>query len=321
MTQPNSTGQVHVVFGSGQIGAPLARLLAARGHTVRQVRRNTVGMSEGITPVYGDAADLAFAARASEGATAIYHCMNPAYTVQAWEDFLPHWADSLTQAAGRAKAKLVVLDNLYNLGVPATPLNESSTLAPLGPKGEIRAKVQAQYMTAHQRGIARVVLARGSDFYGPGATQSHFGDSFWPGVLANGGGTFIVPAVVPHTLTYTLDVASALATLADAPDDAYGRWWPIPSSPAITARETTKHLSKALGREIRVNVIPTFIRKGLGLFMPMLRELDEMMPSWQSPYVLDDRSFRERFGVTHTPIEQGTQASVAWAREHYGKKK
>jgi nucleoside-diphosphate-sugar epimerase len=31
--------QVHVVFGAGQIGTPLARLLAARGNEVRIVRR------------------------------------------------------------------------------------------------------------------------------------------------------------------------------------------------------------------------------------------------------------------------------------------
>lgn len=321
MTQHSLTGQVHVVFGAGQIGTPLAELLVSRGHTVRQVRRNAAPAPAGVSAVHGDAADMAFAARASEGATAIYHCMNPAYTAQQWEDFLPRWADSLTQAAGRAKAKLVVLDNLYNLGAPSSPLGESTPIAPLGRKGAIRAAVQSQYMTAHQKGIARVVLARGSDFYGPGGIQSHFGDSFWPGVLANGGGTFLVPADVPHSLTYTLDVASAMATLADAPDDAYGRWWAIPTAEALTVRQTTQHLSTALGREIRVNVIPTFVRKGLGLFMPMLRELEEMMPSWQSPYVLDDSPFRARFGVMPTPVDQAAVATVAWAREHYARKK
>lgn len=320
MTHSPPTGQIHVVFGAGQIGTPLARLLVSRGHTVRMVRRKLGAVPPGVTLVRGDAADLASAARAAEGASAIYHCMNPAYSSQQWDDFLPRWADSLTQAAGRAKAKLVVLDNLYNLGVPPGPITEDCPVAPTTRKGAIRAGVQQQYLAAHERGSARVVLGRASDFFGPGANQSHFGDSFWPGVLARGGGTFIVPADVPHSLTYTLDVANGLATLADAPDDAYGRWWMLPTGPAITARETTKHLSGALGRDIRVQVIPTLIRRVLGMFMPTLRELEEMMPTWRSSYVVDDRQFRERFGVAHTPIDQAATATVAWAREHYARK-
>ncbi|MEO5988832.1 MAG: NAD-dependent epimerase/dehydratase family protein [Candidatus Eisenbacteria bacterium] len=320
MTQQQSTGQTHVVFGAGQIGTPLAQLLVARGHTVRQVRRKSAAVPAGVTVVHGDAADLAFAARAAEGATAIYHCMNPAYSTQQWEDFLPRWADSLTQAAGRAKARLVVLDNLYNLGVPAGPINEDTPMAATTRKGAIRERVQAKYIHAHERGHARVVMGRASDFFGPGASQSHFGDSFWPGVLANGGGTFIVPVDVPHSLAYTHDVVAGLATLAEAPEEAYCRWWVLPTGPAITARETAKHLSAALGRNIRINVIPSFIRRTLGLFMPTLRELEEMMPTWRSPYVVDDRQFRERFGVSHTPMEEAATATVAWAREHYGRK-
>ena len=98
------------------------------------------------------------------------------------------------------------------------------------------------------------------------------------------------------------------------------RWWALPAGPAITARETARHMATALGREIRVNVIPTIIRRGLGLFMPTLRELEEMMPTWQSPYVLDDGQFRQCFGASHTPIETAATATVAWAREHYARK-
>jgi predicted dinucleotide-binding enzyme len=35
----NASRQLHVVFGAGQIGAPLARLLRTQGHDVRIVRR------------------------------------------------------------------------------------------------------------------------------------------------------------------------------------------------------------------------------------------------------------------------------------------
>jgi hypothetical protein len=57
----------------------------------------------------------------------------------------------------------------------------------------------------------------------------------------------------------------------------------------------------------------------LGLFMPMLKEVGEMLHQWDSDFVVDDARFRERFDVTATPLRSGAEATVAWARSRWGK--
>jgi len=65
---------LHVVFGAGQIGTPLVRLLRERGHAVRLVRRSGPG-PEGIETLHGDASDPAFAAEATSGSSACASCV------------------------------------------------------------------------------------------------------------------------------------------------------------------------------------------------------------------------------------------------------
>jgi hypothetical protein len=54
--------------------------------------------------------------------------------------------------------------------------------------------------------------------------------------------------------------------------------------------------------------------KLLGLFVPPLREIDEMLYQWDEPFVADDRAFRARFGALPTAPEEAARRTVAWAR-------
>ena len=308
---------LHVVFGAGQIGTPLARLLQSRGHEVRLVRRSGGG-PEGVPVLHGDAGDPAFAAEAARGASVIYHCMNPAYDAKVWARELPRILQSLVAAAGRAGARLVVLDNLYALGRPGgKPLSEDSPVAPASRKGEIRARVSEQLFEAHRSGRVHAVSGRASDFYGPGGTATYFGDTFWPKALKDGVAQVFANPDTPHTYHYTLDVAAGLATLAEAPDDLTGRWWMLPAAPAESTRALIARLGGALGRELRVQRMPKAMLALAGLFVPLVREVLEMTYQWDKSFVTDDRQFRERFGATPTSLEAGARATVAWALERY----
>jgi hypothetical protein len=76
-------------------------------------------------------------------------------------------------------------------------------------------------------------------------------------------------------------------------------------------------LGSALGVELKVQAVPTLAMKGLGLFMPMMRELGEMGYQWSEPFVTDDRAFRGRFGGKPTSLDDGARAMADWARQHY----
>ncbi|MGA7984488.1 MAG: NAD(P)-dependent oxidoreductase, partial [Burkholderiales bacterium] len=64
---------MHVIFGAGQVGTPLAIKLREQGERVRVVRRAHGEIAAGAELVPGDALDPGLCARACEGARVVYH--------------------------------------------------------------------------------------------------------------------------------------------------------------------------------------------------------------------------------------------------------
>jgi nucleoside-diphosphate-sugar epimerase len=312
-------GERHVIFGSGQVGLPLAQHLLAAGKQVRIVRRSA-GQLPGAETRQGDAADPAFCLRAAAGAATVYHCMNPSYDAAVWADLVPRYMNNLIAAAGDARARLVVLDNVYMLGRPGgRRLDEDSPMAPCSRKGEIRARAAERLFDAHRRGEVVATSGRASDFYGPGGTLTGLGDFFWPRALANKTAYSPYPLDAVHTYHYIPDVAAGLATLGCAPDDAYGRPWMLPCAPAESMRQLIARLEQTLGRRLSVSRVPRLVVKAAGLFMPIMKELDEMLYQWDEPFIVDDSRFRARFRQEPTAVGDAAQATVAWAQGHYGR--
>lgn len=314
------TTELHVLFGAGQIGQPLARLLMADGKRVRIAKRSPNGMPPGAEVIQGDATDEAFCVRAAEGAATVYHCMNPAYDARLWAELLPRWMDNLIAAAGRAGARLVVLDNVYMLGKPGgRPLDEDTPPNPCSRKGEIRARIAERLFEAHRRGDLPAATGRASDYYGPGATLTHLGDQFWPRALAGKKAWVLVDPDALHTYHYVFDVAAGLKTLGCAEPDAYGQAWMLPCAPAESMRQLVARFSHKLDRNIRLAGAPRWLIKTAGIFIPLVREVDEMMYQWDEPFVIDDRRFRERFQQQPTDVDDAAAATVVWAQQHYAK--
>jgi hypothetical protein len=170
---------------------------------------------------------------------------------------------------------------------------------------------------AHRRGDVMATSGRASDYYGPGGTLSHLGDLFWPPALAGKTARVVVDPDAIHTYHYIPDVAAGLATLGCAQADVYGRPWMLPCSPAVSMRDLVSRFARELGREIRLARMPRFVLKAAGLFMPLLREVDEMQYQWDEPFVINDRQFRERFRQEPVDVEEAAAATVAWAQANY----
>jgi nucleoside-diphosphate-sugar epimerase len=244
--------------------------------------------------------------------------MVPPYDARLWEAQLPRLASNLEAAARQAKARLVVLDNLYAVGRPHGRLvDEDVPMNPCSRKGEIRARVAEALFAAHERGDVRVTMGRASDFYGPGGVRTHFGEPFWRAALAGKTATLLVRLDTPHTYHFMRDVARGLATLGLAEDDVLGRAWMLPCAPALSTRELVSRFSEALERPIRVRSVPALAARALGLAVPVIREVAEMSYLWEEPFVVDDRRFRARFGLDGTPIPEGARETVSWARKAY----
>ena len=309
--------ELHVIFGGGQVGQPLARILRERGQRVRMVKRSP-GVPEGIELLRGDATNRNFCKEAARDASTVYHCMNPPYSARLWADLIPKYINNLIAAAGSSGARLVVLESVYMLGrTGGRPMNEDTPLNPCSRKGEIRAREAERLFEAHRRGEVRATAGRASDYYGPGATISHLGDQFWKPVIAGGRGRVLVNPDAIHTYHYVPDVAAGLATFGGAADDAYGKPWMLPCAPPESMRALVARFSRYIGRDIGLTAMPRWTMRALGLVVPMIREIDEMLYQWDEPFVIDDRRFRNAFTAEPTEVERAAADTVAWAKVHY----
>jgi nucleoside-diphosphate-sugar epimerase len=306
---------LHVVLGAGQIGTRVADILLARGHRVRLVRRGPPGAPRpSLEWVSGDITDLAFAERAARGAAVVYDCMNPAY--HRWPKSLLPMGHGALHGAAKAGAKLVALDCLYMYGRPSGPMNEDAPLTPCSEKGALRVALAEARLGAHRRGEVRIAIGRASDFFGPDVPTSFWGDRFYERVLAGRPAECVGDPDMPHAYTYAPDVARALVVLGER-DEALGRVWHLPTSPAESTRALARRLGEALGVRAEVARVPRLALRAMGLFSPFMREVAEMAYQWDMPFVLDDARFRAAFGQGPTPIDAAVAETAAWARARF----
>ncbi len=313
-----NSSPLHVVLGAGQIGTLLARSLRARGEHVRQVRRGKVSAStEGHEWVSGDLSDPTFAARVMEGAAAVYHCVSSPY--HEWTKLLPPLQSGILAGARATSAKLVVLDNLYMYGRAEESMRETTPVRPCSKKGELRARLAEELLAAHGKNGVRVAIGRASDFFGPEVTLAAvFGERFYTRVLNGKRGEGLGNPDMPHAYSYGPDVAEGLRVLGTSDDDVFGRVWHLPTTHRGTTRELADALSVALGGKAELGSLPPWLFRALGLFVPQMREIPEMLYQWEMPFLLDDAAFRRRFSVEPTSAEVAVRDTAVWARGRFG---
>ena len=229
---------LHVVFGTGQVGQALAACLAGRGLAVRAVSRHRpAALADGIDWRAADAADPDAAADAAKGAAVVYQCLNAPYP--RWPELFPPLQRGALAAAERAGALLVTLENLYGYGpTGGKAMTEDLPLAATTVKGRTRAAMTGELLAAAAAGRVRIAIGRASDFFGAGVTEgSTLGRRVFGNALAGQRADFIGNPELLHTYSYVPDIAAALATLGTDPR-AVGEVWHLPGPQTGTDRKS-----------------------------------------------------------------------------------
>ncbi len=306
----------HLVVGAGPVGSATARLLAEQGHTVSVLTRSGTGPAHpAITLERGDAADAAALTRLAiqRRAVAIYNCVNPPY--HQWDTAWPPIHRSFMEAAATSGAVLVMMDNLYAFGPDAPmPLHEHDPMLAGGKKGTVRRTMATEILEAHAAGRLRGTLARASDFIGPEVTDSAMGDRVVPKVLAGKKVSVLGSLDAPHHFSYMPDVARTLVTIG-TDERAWGQAWHVPNAPAVSQRETIQALAAAAGTTVGVGAVPWIAVRVLGLFVAMMRELQETRYQFDRPWIADSTLTEQTFGLRATPLAEQAAATVAWFRD------
>ena len=298
-----------VIFGSGAVGRPVMEQLVGRGDQVRVAQRSRPkDLPAGVEHVSCDVLDADAVARAVENASQVVLAVAFAYDARIWRTTWPKAMANVLAACAAAGARLVFVDNLYQLGPQTEPRREDMALSDHGEKPAILAELTRMWQAAHRQ--VRVAALRCSDFYGPGVTNAHLG-VFALGELAKGRtAQLLVPPDTPHDFAYVPDIARAVVTLLDAPDDAFGQAWNMPCAPTQTPRDLLAIGAVALGQRNRILAVPLWLMRPLGLVYRMAKEVVDIGFTWDRPYVVDGSKFTRRFGFTATPYEVGMVAAA-----------
>ena len=302
----------HVILGKGPIGRTLADQLARAGHDVTVLSRSgaPAPTSGAIRHTALDVADADALAAATEGAEALYNCLNPAY--HRWVTDWPPLAHAALHAAEASGAVLVTVGNLDAYGPGTHPMREDSPLASVEAKGVVRATMWRGAQAAHDAGRLRATEVRGSDYLGPGSgMNAHAGDRMLAPLLAGRRLRPIGSADQPHSWTYLPDFARALAAAATTPA-AWGHAWHAPTPEPLTYRELATRFADAAGApRPRISPVPMWLVGALGPVAPMLREIHRIGYQFTDPFVLDSARSQQVLGLAPTPWEAIVEQTLA----------
>ena len=305
--------QSHVIIGAGPVARATASELLARGKRVRSVTRTGGGeLPAGVERVKADASHESALIEATEGAATIYNCANPPY--HRWDTEWPPINAAILAAAERHGSVLVTMGNLYGYGPGNHPFVETDPLAATGTKGKVRAAMWEMQLAAHRAGRVRVTEARASDFIGPWVLSAALGERVVPRILAGKSVSLMGHVDMAHAVTAMNDVGIAMAILGND-ERALGRAWHVPTAPARTQRELVDGLCAAAGvNPVKIKRLGPAMLKIAGVFVPMIRGLQEVQYQFTAPFDLDSSDFTATFDVKPTPLDHTFESTVAWYR-------
>ncbi|MDG2111416.1 MAG: NAD-dependent epimerase/dehydratase family protein [Actinomycetota bacterium] len=306
---------LHLIVGAGAVGTGTAIRLADRGHDVRIVTRSGSGPAHArIERVKGDATNRSLLTELATNSHAIYNAANPPY--QKWPTAWPVLADAMLHAVERTGGRLVTMSNLYGFAPGASPMRATDLLEPATRKGAVRAQMWHQALEAHRAGRVRVTEARASDYVGPGlGGTSHFGDRVVPRALTGKTVSFLGRTDVPHSWTYIADVCKVLAVLG-TDDASLGRAWHVPTQPPLSAQQMVERLCALAGvAAVKVRSVPRAALRLMGLAVPAVRELGEVLYQFDEPFEIDAADTTTTFGLHPTSLDDQLLATIASYRD------
>lgn len=302
---------LHVIFGTGSVGCWTARALRELEIPVRAVNRSGKRpelMPEDVEIIAADASVQGQAIDAAKGSVVVYQALNPEY--HEWHEYFPGLQSGVLAAAKAADARYVSIENLYMYD-SSKPITEESPVLPKSKKGELRARMANEVISAHERGDIRATMLRSSDYYGPGVRGSAMGEMVFGNLIAGKKAQVGGSAEMPHSWSYIEDVGRAAAILGTH-DEALGKVWIAQHAPPVTQGEMVKMACQILGIEPQISVISPFMMRLAGLFVPGARATVEMLYEFTEPFIVDSTKFETTFSVKATPIKAGIMETIEW---------
>jgi nucleoside-diphosphate-sugar epimerase len=301
-----------ILGANGTIGSALAKELTTYTDKIRLVGRNPKRINDTDELFPADLSDGQQVERAIEGSEVVYLLVGFDYKLKVWQDKWPRLMRATVDACIKHHAKLVFFDNVYLYDKNAIPhMTEDSPVNPSSKKGKVRQQIAEMMMNEIKNGKLEGLIARSADFYGPHNEKSVLQEMAYKNMKKGKSPMWMIDADKIHSFTYTPDAAKAVAIVGNTAD-AYNQSWHLPTSAEkITARQIIDLFNKEMGMSKKIKLMPMWMLKLLGIFIPILREMPEMMYQNDRDYYFDSSKFNKRFSFIPTSYQDGVKEIVA----------
>lgn len=302
---------MHTILGAnGVIAQELSRALISFSPRIRQVSRHPRKVNPTDETVAADLLDAQAACNAVSGSEVVYLVAGLKYDTSVWQEQWPQVMRNVIDACTHHGARLVFFDNVYAYGRVDGVMTEETPFNPISKKGEVRAKIATMLMDEMQSGNLRAMIVRAADFYGPGAAQSFPHATVFERLKAGKAPQWIGNPNTVHTFTFTPDAGHAVAVLGRS-SEAYGQTWHLPTTKEpLTGADFVRLACELAEQPYKLQVAPRWMLRLMAIFMPVLRENDEMMYQFEYDYHFDSTKIESAFGLQAMPYYRGISESL-----------
>lgn len=300
---------LHTILGAGgPVGKSLATALTNLNKPVRLVGRQPLLTNKGQSWFKADLTIQQEVIDALEGSEVAYLTIGLPYSTKIWREYWPLVMKNVTTACLHHGVRLVFFDNIYALSRDhLNPITESSPLQPSSKKGEIRAEVTKILMEAVERKGLMGLIARSADFLTLEENKGLIKPLLYDRMKKNQRAQWICNANVIHNFSYLPDLGKGTALLGTTPD-VMQQVWNLPTDPTpMTGVDWIRLMAEEMPASEKYTVISAGMIKFLGLFVPYMRELVEMLYQYNKDYYFDSSKFNRYFKFIPTPPREAIQ--------------
>jgi nucleoside-diphosphate-sugar epimerase len=300
-----------ILGANGTIGKLLAKELLNYTQDIRLVSRNPEKINESDELFPADLTDANMVDKAIEGSDIVYLVVGFDYNLKTWQNNWPKLMKATIESCIRHQAKLVFFDNVYMYDKSAIPhMTEDSPINPSSKKGLVRKEIADMLLKAVAEKKISALIARAPDFYGPGNQNSYLIQVVYNNLIKGKNANWFINANKKHSFIYTPDAAKACALLGNSPD-SYNQVWHLPTDDhTLSGQEWLDLFNREMKTDKKLSVLPMFLIRILGIFMPFMREMPEMMYQYDQDYFFDSTKFQKRFNFTPTSYQAGVKQIV-----------
>lgn len=311
--------EILILGSTGSIGYAFADNLISKNTSITVLVRNVQKASNLfkenplVEIVQGDVQDLELLKRISKDKKHIFHGIN--YPYDKWFGNMDTATEKVIEAASQNQAMIIFPGNVYNYGnVPL--IHEDSPQNPCTRKGVLRVELEKILFEAAQAGKCKVLNVCLPDFWGLNVLNEGIKPIFM-NALNGKSLSYMLTVDIPHQMVFTKDAAEIMVRLMQKGLTKNYENYNYGGYIHPTMKSFLNQISRLANAPEKIQVYPKWLFGILGIFMPVMKEVKEMLYLFENSVILDDDKVRKLFpDFKETNLEVAILETLNWFRHH-----